>query len=72
MVYQFKIVLLFCIPNGGGMSVLSHLSCLFAQTKYIPLRYCPLILEFEVVNDFNEPIVRPVVPASNSIVATVG
>ena len=39
------------------MSVLfKPLSGSFAQTKYIPLIYCPLILEFEVVNDFNDPV----------------
>jgi hypothetical protein len=35
------------------------LSGLFSQTKYIPLRYCPLILEFEVVNDPSEPVMYP-------------
>ena len=46
------------IPKGGAMSVLfKPLSGLFAQTKYIPLRYCPLILEFEVVNDVNDPVI---------------
>ena len=50
----------FGIPPGLGRTVLfKPLSGLFAQTKYIPLRYCPLILEFEVVNDVNDPIVWP-------------
>ena len=46
------------IPKGCSQTVLfKPLSGLFAQTKYIPLRYCPLILEFEVVGDFNDPVV---------------
>ena len=50
----------FGITAGLGRTVLfKPLSGLFAQTKYIPLRYCPLILEFEVVNDVNDPIVWP-------------
>ena len=35
------------------------LSGLFTQTKYIPLKYCPLILEFEIVNDPNDPVIWP-------------
>ena len=27
--------------------------------KTIPLRYCPLVLEFEIVNDPNDPIIWP-------------
>ena len=50
----------FGIPPGLGRTVLfKPLSGLFAQQKYIPLRYCPLILELEVVNDVNDPIVWP-------------
>ena len=46
------------IPKGGAMSVLfKPLSGLFAQAKYIPLRYCPLILEFEIVNNVNDPVI---------------
>jgi hypothetical protein len=46
------------IAKGGAMTVLfKPLSGLFAQTKFIPLRYCPLILEFEVVNDLNDPVI---------------
>ena len=46
------------ILRGNAMTVLfKPLSGLFAQQKYIPLRYCPLILEFEIVNDPNEPVV---------------
>jgi hypothetical protein len=50
----------FGIPPGLGRTVLfKPLSGLFAQQKYIPLRYCPLILELEVVNSFDDPIVWP-------------
>ena len=47
----------FGIPGASSVSVLfKPLSGLFSQIKYIPLRYCPLILEFEVVNDILDPI----------------
>ena len=52
----------FGIPPGLGRTVLfKPLSGLFAQQKYIPLRYCPLILELEVVNDVNDPIIWPTI-----------
>ena len=48
----------FGIQGASSVSVLfKPLSGLFSQIKYIPLRYCPLILEFEVVNDILDPIV---------------
>jgi len=48
------------LSKGRAMTALfKPLSGLFTQTKYIPLRYCPLILEFEVVNDPNDPIIWP-------------
>jgi len=37
------------------------LSGLFTQSKFIPLRYCPLVLEFELVGDPNDPIIWPTV-----------
>jgi hypothetical protein len=50
--------------NYGGISkgraitaLFKPLSGLFLQNKYIPLRYCPLVLEFELVNDPNDPII---------------
>jgi hypothetical protein len=53
------------IAKGKAMSVLfKPLSGMFAQQKYIPLRYCPLILEFEVVNDPNEPVVYSTVASA--------
>ena len=58
----------FGIPPGLGRTVLfKPLSGLFAQQKYIPLRYCPLILELEVVNDVNDPVVYPAPPSSGSM-----
>ena len=53
------------IPKASAMSVLfKPLSGLFAQTKFIPLKYCPLILEFEVVNDVNDPVIYSATAAS--------
>ena len=43
----------FGVAGGQAVSVLfKPLSGLFSQIKYIPLRYCPLILDFEVVMFF--------------------
>ena len=51
------------LSKGRSMTALfKPLSGLFTQNKYIPLRYCPLIIEFEVVNDPNDPIIWPGVP----------
>ena len=48
------------LSKGRAMTALfKPLSGHFTQTKYIPLRYCPLILEFEVVNGPNDPIIWP-------------
>ena len=58
----------FGIPGASSMSVLfKPLSGLFAQNKYIPLRYCPLILEFEVVNDILDPIVATTAGVSTDL-----
>ena len=58
----------FGIPPGLGRTVLfKPLSGLFSQQKYIPLRYCPLILELEVVNDFNDPVVYPAADGPASV-----
>ena len=55
----------FGINGGQGVSVLfKPLSGLFSQLKYIPLRYCPLVLEFEVVSDISDPIVYPTTATS--------
>ena len=55
----------FGVAGGSSVSVLfKPLSGLFAQQKYIPLRYCPLIWEFEVVNDILDPIVATTAVAS--------
>ena len=48
------------IGKGRAMTALfKPLSGLFTQTKYIPLKYCPLVLEFEIVNDPNDPVIWP-------------
>lgn len=39
------------------------LSGLFNQTKYLPIRYCQLQIELEIVNDLTDPIIWP--PATN-------
>ena len=53
------------IEKGDSMTVLfKPLAGLFSQRKYIPLRYCPLILEFEVVNDVNETVIYSETPSS--------
>ena len=55
------------IPRGKAMTVLfKPLSGLFSQQKYIPLRYCPLILEFEIVNDVNDPVIYSTFQSSTS------
>jgi hypothetical protein len=40
-------------------SLFKPLSGLLTQNKYIPLRYCPLVLEFEVVNSSDDPVIWP-------------
>ena len=50
-------------PGAGRTVLFKPLSGLFSQTKYIPLRFCPLILELEVVNDFTDPVVVATPPA---------
>ena len=55
------------IPKGSAMTVLfKPLSGLFSQQKYIPLRYCPLILKFEIVNDVNDPVIYSTFQSSTS------
>ena len=53
------------IPGGSSNSSRSisfkPLMGLFNQSKYIPLMWCPITLEFEVCNSATDPIVSPVV-----------
>ena len=35
------------------------LAGIFEQTKYLPLRYCPIVIELELVNSKYEPILKP-------------
>ena len=44
-------------PGKAKTGLFKPLSGLFTQNKYIPLRYCPLILEFELVNDASDPVI---------------
>ena len=46
------------IPPGGQKTVLfKPLSGLLMQSKLIPMRYCPITIELELVNNFADPIV---------------
>ena len=46
------------IRGGQSRTVLfKPLSGLLAQPKYLPLRYCPLTIELELVNDSTLPII---------------
>ncbi len=53
----------FTLPgiNPGGRQTVSFkpLSGLFSQPKYLPIRYAPITIELELVNDKNEPIITP-------------
>ncbi len=45
------------IPPGESKTVyFKPLAGIFNQHKFIPLRYCPIQIEFEVVNCMNDPI----------------
>ena len=48
------------IQVGQGQTVLfKPLSGLLNQSKYLPLRYCPLTIELELVNDAGTPVISP-------------
>ena len=53
----------FTLPgiNPGGRQTVSFkpLSGLFSQQKYLPIRYAPITIELELVNDKNDPIITP-------------
>ena len=52
------------IKPGQSRTVLfKPLSGLLEQPKYLPLRYCPLTIELELVNDANAPIVSHLTPS---------
>lgn len=46
------------IPGAGGSQTLmfTPMCGLFAQDKYLPLRYCQIVLELEIVNQFTDSI----------------
>ena len=59
-------------PNGGSQTVLfKPLSGLLGQDKYLPIRYCPLTIELELVDDVNDPVVSGSVNGTGVITATV-
>ncbi len=46
------------IPPGDSKTVyFKPLAGIFNQHKFKPLRYCPIQIEFEVVNSMNDPII---------------
>ena len=48
------------IPGGSHQTVGMKLcSGLLNQFKMLPLKYCPLTIELELVNNANDPIVTP-------------
>jgi hypothetical protein len=47
-------------PNGGYATVsLRFLSGIFNQDKFLPIRYCPITIELELVNQNSDPIIAP-------------
>ena len=54
------------IIHGEFHTVLFKPCCgLFNQPKMLPIRYCPVTIELELVNDPNEPIVSDSSPGAN-------
>ena len=49
------------IPGAGGSFTVSFrpLSGLINQDKYLPIRYCPITLEFEICNNMSDCIIVP-------------
>ena len=48
------------IPGGSSRRVSFKLfSGLFNQSKWLPIRYCPITLELELVNSATDPVVNP-------------
>ena len=49
------------IPGANGKARFSHKPCcgLLISNYYIPLRYAPLELQFQIVSDGTEPVVVP-------------
>ena len=49
------------IPGAGGYMTVSFrpLSGLINQDKFLPIRYCPITLEFEVVNNMSDCVCFP-------------
>ena len=57
------------IPSGQSCTVLfKPLSGLFSQPKYLPLRYMPITIELELVDNMNDPIVYTAAVAPNPII----
>ena len=47
-------------PQQSQTVMFKPLSGLLGQDKYLPIRYCPLTIELELVDDINDPIVAGV------------
>ena len=56
-------------PGDSQTVMFKPLSGIFNQTKYLPLRYCQLQIELEIVNDLTDPIIWP--PDTNPATTTV-
>ena len=56
------------IPGAGGSFTVSFrpLSGLINQDKYLPIRYCPITLEFETCNNMSDCIIVPNTGASQT------
>ena len=55
------------VPPGESQTVLfKPCSGIFNQEKMLPIRYMPLTIELELVNDSNEPIVSDTTTGSNA------
>ena len=56
------------IRNGEFHTVLfKPCSGLFSQSKMLPIRYCPITIELELVNDPNDPIVSNSTPDTGGV-----
>ena len=58
-------------PKGGYDTVsLRFLSGIFNQDKFLPIRYCPITIELELVNQNTDPVIVPWTNSPNIIFKT--
>ena len=62
------------IPGAGGMFTVSFrpLSGLINQDKFLPIRYCPITLEFEVCNNMSDCVICPTTVNPQTVDFTTG